>query len=327
MKKLTIIAYSIILSLIFASCNNSDTENLPHEEALKVLDAKLKKDGDNADLLYQRGVLLVEIGKEKKLAQYFKEAINDLQKATDIDDSHAEYFTALADAQFSLGNVNDSYASLQKALKIDPDNFEACLKLGEIAFYSRNYTLAMENLDKVTKQDKDNRTALFMKGFICQENGDTTNAVLYYRRLIEVYPDYETGYEMLGMLYSQYRNKLGVEYLSTALSLDPKNLNVLYGLAQCYQDVEDAEKATEYYVKMLEIDPQNKYAWFNRGRMELELYEDYNAAADFFGKAIESDPYFAEAYFNRGLAYEALGNNAEAAKNFQEARELGYEAN
>jgi len=325
MKKSLLILSTIATMLFFAACKSSDqTDNLPREDALKLLDAKIKKDSDNADLYFQRATVLIALGKEKQQQQYFRDAIADLDKATRIDDTKVEYFTALGDAHFSLGNVGESYSSLQKALKLDEHNFEACLKMGEIAFYSKDYDRAMESLSKVTEQDKNNQTALFMKGFIYKETGDTANAVNYFRHLIELYPDYEPAYEELGMLYAQHRNKLGLEYLTTALQLEPKNINVLYGLAMLYQDAEEADKANEYYVKILEIDPNYKYAWFNRGWMEMVLYEDYNAAIDFFDKAIEIDPQYAEAYYNRGLSHQLAGNNTQANADFAKAKDLGF---
>ncbi|MBQ6956494.1 MAG: tetratricopeptide repeat protein [Bacteroidales bacterium] len=320
---LTILAFLACIGL-FSACGGNTTDNMPREDALKVLDDQIKKKPDNPDLLFQRGKLLISLGKEKNLSQYFKDAIADLKHATELDDKHTEYFTALGDAYFSLGNVDDSYSALHHALKLDENNFEACMKMGEIAFYSGNYDLAMENLNKVTAQDKDNQTALFMKGFIYMETGDTTNAVLYFRRLTELYPDYAPAYEQLGMLYIDNSNKLGLEYLTTALNLDPGNVNILYGIAQFYQDAEEADMANEYYVKIIEINPQFKYAWFNRGRMELELYEDYNAAIDFFNKAIEIDPQFAEAYHNKGVAYEMLGDKTNAGICYAKAQELGF---
>lgn len=322
------ILFSIITAIaFFTSCGGNATDNMPREDALKMLDDKIKKDSDNADLYYQRGKVLISLGKEKQLSQYFKDAITDLKHATELDDSRTEYYTALGDAYFSLGNVNESYSALHKALQLDDNNFEACMKMGEIAFYSGNYELAMENLNKVTAQDKDNQTALFMKGFIYMENNDTTNAVYYFRRITELYPDYAPAYEQLGMLYLNNSNKLGFEYLTTALKLDPKNVNILYGIAQFYQDAEEADMANDYYVKILEIDPNFKYAWFNRGRMELELYEDYHAAIDFFDKAIEIDPQFAEAHHNKGVAYEMLGDKTNADICYAKARELGLEKN
>ena len=325
MKKALKILTLALLTGLMAACGGDITiEGLPNEDALKVLDAKIKKDADNDELIFQRAKILIELGKEKQHSQYFRDAIADLDKAVQINGQKVEYYTALGDAHFSLGNVGDSYSALQKALALDSNNFEACLKMGEIAFYSKDYDRAMESLSKVTSQDKNNQTALFMKGFICKETGDTANAVNYFRHLTELYPDYEPAYEELGMLYAQHRNKLGLEYLTTALNLQPDNINVLYGLAMLYQDAEEADKANEYYVKILEIDPKYKYAWFNRGWMEMVLYEDYNAAVDFFGKAIECDANYAEAFYNRGLAYQQLGENSQAEKDFQTAKSLGY---
>lgn len=324
MKRLIYIIYFFTLTLCFASCGGNAIDSMPREEALKMLDDKIAKEPDNANLLYQRSILLISLGKEKNLSQYFKDAINDLKHATEIEDNHTEFFTALGDAYFSLGDVNNSYTALNQALKIDNNNFEACMKMGEIAFYSGNYELAMENLNKVTAQDKDNKTALFMKGFIYMENNDTANAVFYFRRLTELYPDYAPAYEQLGMLYINNSNKLGLEYLTTALNLDPDNVNILYGIAQFYQDAEEADMANEYYVKILEIDPKFKYAWFNRGRLELELYQDYNAAIDFFNKALEIDPQFAEAHHNKGVAYEMLNDKTNADICYTKAQELGF---
>jgi tetratricopeptide (TPR) repeat protein len=265
------------------------------------------------------------LGKEKNQSKYYNEAIGDLKQAIKIDDSQCDYFTSLGDAYFAIGNIGESYSALQKALTIDDKNLEASLKMAEISYVSHNYDRAIESLNTVTAQDKDNQTALFMKGLIYKENQDTANAVFYFRRLTELYPDFAPAYEELGMLYSQHRNKLGLEYLTTALRLDSTNINVLYAIAQTYQDVEDAENATYYYVRMLELDPQNKYAWFNRGRMEMELYEDYNNAVDFFSKAIDCDPNFAEAHYNRGLSYELMGDKAKAKECYDRAKELGFE--
>lgn len=319
MKKgyLTLIFVATIA--LFAACRGPiSLEGLTNEEALKVLDSRIKKDKDNADLYFQRGKILLEMGKQQNDKNYITSAIKDFEAAIELDDENIDYYIALGDAYFSRGDFGNSYSALQKALKIDENNFDASLKMGEIAFYSKDYDLAMENLNKVTAKDKNNTTALFMKGFIYKEIGDTANAVTLFRKVIDLHPDYEPAYEELGLLYAQYKNKLAVEYLNTALTLEPQNINVLYGLAMLYQELEDADLANEYYVKILEIDPNNKYAWYNRGWMELVLYEDYQSAIEFFTKAIECDNRYADAYYNCGVAYENLGEKAKAKQYYDE---------
>ena len=287
------------------SCNRHN-DNLDRDEKLVLLDAKIKKNPKNAELYYERGQILLELSK-------VNEAIADFQQAIKLNDKEVKYYTALGDAFFSNGNVGSSYSTLQQALKLDPKNLEALLKMGEISFYSRDYDRAMESLSKVTEIDKDNRTAYFMKGYIYKETGDTSNAIYYFRKIIDLYPDYEPAYEELGLIYAAHKDRLAVEYLNTAIQMEPKNVNALYGLAMLYQDLEEADKANELYVKILEIDPQNKYAWHNRGWMEMTLYEDYDAAIEFFTKALDADNQYIEAQYNRGYAYELKGDRNNAA--------------
>ena len=156
----------VAMVILFAACHNDTVEQLPRDEALKVLDQKIKHDSKNAELYYQRGTLLISLGREEQLSSRFKEAIEDLLKATSLDDKKIEYFTALADAYYAIGDVGKSYSTLQKALQLDEKNIEANLKMAEIAYSSKNFERAMESLNIVTEQDKNNRTALFMKGRI-----------------------------------------------------------------------------------------------------------------------------------------------------------------
>ena len=298
----------------FWGCNRNASD-MSRDERLLLLDAKIKKSPKDADLYYQRGKVLIEL-------QKVNDAIADFKKAVSIKNDKVEYHTALGDAYFMNGDVGNSYASLQKALSIDPDNLEALLKMGEITFYSKDYDRAIETLNKVTAIDKNNRTAYFMKGYIYKETGDTSNAVFYFRKVIDLYPDYEPAYEELGMLYAQHKDILGVEYLTTAIEMEPKNINALYGLAKLYQDAEEPENANKYYVRILEIDPQNKYAWHNRGYMEMTLYQDYDAAIEFFTNAINADNLYVEAHANRGLAYELKGDRSNARICYQAALQI-----
>lgn len=324
-KTLQLFVMATAITLLIFSCGPKvDIDKLKPEEAIEYLDAQIKKHPVDATLHYQRGKVLITLGKEKMHSQYFNEAIRDLEKAIKLDDKNVEYYTALGDAYFSIKDMGNSYTALRKALQLDENNFEARLKMGEIAYYSGNHDLAMENLNKVTEQDPTNQTALLIKGFIYKEKEDTTNAVLFFRKLIDLYPEFEPPYEELGMLYAQYRNKLGLEYLNTALQLQPNNINVLYGLGKLYQDVEEVEKANEYYARINVIDSTYKYAWHNRGYIEMVFYEDYPNAIEFFQKALQCDPQFAEAAFNLGYAYELMGDKAKAAECYANAEKLGY---
>lgn len=294
----------LIASTSLYSCKNKADE-MDRNERLLLLDAKIKQNPNDASLYYERGKVLLELEK-------VNDAISDLTKAVNLDNSKVEYFTALGDAYYMNGNIGESYAALQKALTLDSKNIEALLKMGEISFISKDYDRAMETLSKVTEIEADNIKAYQIKGFIYKETGDTANAIFYFLKIVDLHPDYVPAYEELGMIYAQHKDPLAIEYFNTAIQLQPDNINALYGMAMLYQDLENADKANEYYTRILELDPMNRYAWFNRGYMEMVLYEDYDAAIEFFTKAIDCDNQYYEAHYNRGYSYELKGDRSNA---------------
>ena len=298
-----------------ASCRNNAEQQLDRDEKLLQLDASIKQHPKDAHLYYERGLILVEL-------QQLNDAIADFKKAISLDSKKSEYHTALGDAYLRNGKAEDSYKALNKALELDPDNIEANSKMSELLFYSGDYDRAMETLNHLTSIDPNNRTAFMIKGFIYKSQGDTANAVHFFRRVIDLYPEFEPAYEELGVLYAQHRNLLGVEYLKTAIRLEPNNINALYALAMLYQDTENPDQANEIYTRILEIDPQNKYAWHNRGYMEMVLYEDYENAIEFSTKAIDADNHYVEAHYNRGVAYELKGDRNNAAICYRTALQI-----
>lgn len=306
-----------LLSVLIGCGGDSPTEEMSNADILKVLDAKISKHPKDAELLYDRAKVLLEMNRTN-------DAISDLARATAINSKEFKYYMLLGDAYFANGDVEHSYSSLQSALELEPESAEAILKLGEIAFYSRDYDRAMENLGKVTAKDPNNRTALFMKGFIYKETGDTSNAIVLLRKVCDLYPDYEPAFEELGILYSVRHNPMAVEYLSTANRLEPTNTNALYALAMYYQDGKKMDQAEEIYKRILDINDNHKLAWHNRGYIQLFTYGDYELAIEYFTRAIQCDSTFIEAWTNRACAYDLLGNKDLARQDFHQALELDH---
>ena len=304
--------------LSYVGCsNNGSVENMSNEEILKVLDVKIHKHPKDDKLLYDRAKIYMQMNR-------INEAIADLTRAVSLNGKEYDYHMLLGDAYFANGDVEHSYKSLQDALNLKPNSQEAYLKLGEIAYYSRDYDRAMDNLSKVTAKDPQNRTALFMKGFIYKETGDTANAVVLLRKVCDLYPEYEPAFEELGMLYANRHDPLALEYLNTALRLEPQNTNALYGLAMYYQDLNQIEKAQEIYKQILDINDNHKEAWHNRGYIEIFTYGDYPEAINYLTRAIQCDSSFIEAWVNRGCAYELMGDKQHALDDFQAALQLDH---
>ena len=310
----------LFLPLLMATvgCHNDRPANdMTDEEILNVLDIKIHKHPKDDNLYYDRAKIYLKLDR-------VNDAIADLSRAVSINDKEIKYHMLLGDAYFANGDVEHSYKSLQRALELEPESQEAYLKLGEIAYYSRDYDRAMDNLGKVTAKDPQNRTALFMKGFIYKETGDTANAIQLLRKVCDLYPDYEPAFEELGMIFASRHDPMALEYLGTALRIEPQNTNALYGMAMYYQELNKPEKAEEIYKQILDINDNHKEAWHNRGYIEMFTYGDYPEAINYLTRAIQCDSSFIEAWTNRGCAYELMGDKQHAREDFQAALQLDH---
>jgi tetratricopeptide (TPR) repeat protein len=70
------------------------------------------------------------------------------------------------------------------------------------------------------------------------------------------------------------------------------------------------DKAVDFYDKSLELNPKNKYSLNNKG-FTLNLLNKFEEAIPLFDKAIEIDKTFAYSYNNRGLAKIKIGKAEE----------------
>lgn len=70
------------------------------------------------------------------------------------------------------------------------------------------------------------------------------------------------------------------------------------------QQNHDVEGADRTYRRVLELDPQNKYAWYNLGVMAHQAGRAADARAA-YDKALKIDPAFPSALFNEALLVES----------------------
>lgn len=74
--------------------------------------------------------------------------------------------------------------------------------------------------------------------------------------------------------------------------------------------------------KVIELNPRNQYAWFNKASIHYRQ-RDYAEAIRSLDKALEIDPRLGAAWFNRGLCLLQAGQKREAFASLSKAGELG----
>lgn len=295
MKKIKTYLLAALVIMTLAACHQQkDNADLTDGEKLEMLDLQLERHPKDHQLYAERAQVHFNLGR-------IKEAQADIDHAVDLAPQNVDYRLRQADICLAGGNIENSYKALSEAEKLAPSNKEVQLKLGEVTLYGHDYDRALRHLDNVTMQEPDNLTALTIKSYVYKEMGDTAKAVQILTHVCDIYPDNAMAFEELGVLYSVHHNPLAVEYLSSALRLDPNNTNAMYSLAMYYQETGNFAEAEKLYRQMLDINPNSSDALNNLGYLEKEVYGDLERAADFFDKALEADPNNKEAQQNRAL--------------------------
>src|SRR6478735_3181787 len=103
-----------------------------------------------------------------------------------------------------------------------------------------------------------------------------------------------------------------------ALTLDPYNVQALYGRALIYQGEKQHQQAIADFTAANGLSPQKVEPLLGRATSYLALDKAREATAD-LDEAVQADPNSANAWSARGQAYERLGDKAKAAESYGRA--------
>jgi tetratricopeptide (TPR) repeat protein len=306
--------------VFFGSCGNNSKETetkvldslttkLP--PALQSLNAKIIADPNNAELYHQRAKYYLNDRK-------YNEGFDDMKKVMLIDSSKAAYFITLSDLYFVTNQTANSKASLEKCISLDSKNVDAMLKLAELYFYVKKHDDCFKYINMALKVDQYNSKAYFMKGMNYKEIKDTAKAISSMQTAVEQDPAFYNAYIQLGILNAAQKKSIAADYYKNALRVQPKSVEAMYNLGKYYQDMKDYKQAVAIYNALLKIDPQNKFAFFNLGAMDLATKENISTGAiAAFTSAINIDPKYIDAYYARGVCYQLIGDKKNAISDFQ----------
>ena len=112
-----------------------------------------------------------------------------------------------------------------------------------------------------------------------------------------------------------------IEIYSGVINADPQNALAYYNRGIVYEELGDTSLAFGDYTKAIEIRPDYAEAYNNRGCLLVDDRE-YEQSIEDFTRAIEVNPDYASAYFNRGNAFMGLREYRRAIPDLKKAIEL-----
>ncbi|MCK9618340.1 MAG: tetratricopeptide repeat protein [Lentimicrobiaceae bacterium] len=315
----TFLIFLIGVSLIIISaCNDSNKsknttiQGTPAE--LLKLNKQINEKTNDPDLYYLRAEYFFKNEK-------FNEALNDINKAIGFD-KKMNYYILLSDIYLMSGKTKEANTLLLNTIDKFPQEIMPVLRIARLYLVIKEYSKAFIYLNKAHTMDKNNAEAFFLQGLAFLETGDTSKAIINYQTTVEKDQNHFEAYMQLGDLFALKKSKLAPAYYDNALRINPQSIEALYAKGFFCQENSMENKAIDAYKRIIAIDPNYKYAYFNIGYINLVYLINFSEAITYFDKAIQKDPKYYEAWFNKGYANELIGNYPNARKAYEEALKI-----
>lgn len=263
-------------------------------EARSLLEEVLRAQADNAAALALMGDLLVAEGKPGEAVDYYTRAWQRTPTP--------EVQLKLAQALAAAGRTEEALRRFQDLLQRSPYNAQA--RLG--------YADMLLALGQREKAQEEYQNALRFAG-------DVETRERAARKLVEINPnDLSARFRLAGYLREQYKYDGAIAQYEAILALDPKNVDALIGLGDCYVPKTQYDRALDYYRQALELatTPQKKVEIYGK----IVACEEQRVGAN---QPLTSAGL--EALWNRALLYRTLGQYDAAVADLQRLQKTAPE--
>ena len=312
--------FPVVFLFILCSCG----ENKKASIGAIDIDSLLVLYPDSVDLLVERGNRYLKTFE-------FDKAIADGAKAFRIDSNNLEARLLFADIlnnkpdRSITTDVSAAQRHYKFALKKRPKDPKVLISLASTYSQQMDFEESFKLINKALRIDKRYRDAYVLKGsnYLFLNKPDLAKSS--YETAVQQDPKFFEAYLMLGSLYQSENNEICLEYYRTAVSLQPKNPDVLFSLAYAYQLFNQPAKALALYRKMIQVDTAYYQALNQIGVIKQYNYKEIDSAIYYYKSALQTEPRFVQAWHNLGMCYEERGDVSQALQSFGKA--LKYDPN
>jgi len=307
------LAYIAVVSILASSCGttkkqvNSAVQAKPEE----VEETKISDDDKNEfEYTFIEGLKQKMIGNQQA-------AITLFSKCLEINPNSSSAMFELAKIHSGNGDQTSSSLLLEKAINIDPENKWYKVLLAQIYQQGKQYKKAADLYQQLYKLDPENLEYLYM-------NGALLSSAEKFDQAIEVYNELEKkigisdqiSVEKQQILQASGKKKEAQAELQKLIDYNPKEPRYYGLMADYFLSGKDEANALKYYLKILEIDPDNGFVLFSltsfyRQKEDKEKAWEYirkgfqNKSADVETKiqyylmmTAEEKPFFTESQVN-----------------------------
>ncbi len=231
------------------------------EAAARAFEKVLAVEPENPTALTFLGILNVKREKTQEARTLLKKAVQ-----AEPENVEARLWLGLLDLwDFDLENA---LKILEEAARLDPNRADAYHYMGTVYAFRHNPIQAIDYLKKARDAAADEADTRFRLARAFDQAGLVHNALLEYRKTLELNPRHTKALNSMGWIYYNHGDTpKALELWNQALSINPKDQETILNLAKTYNILAfeafkagKREEAAKYWKKTLSIHPGNKAA-------------------------------------------------------------------
>ncbi|MGA2625181.1 MAG: tetratricopeptide repeat protein [Bacteroidota bacterium] len=337
-----ILSTAFLLCLVTSSLTLSQTniekakklfdEGKP-DESKALFEQVIKESPDTAEAYYYLGVLAID--------NDYDEAIDYLEKATQLDNLNARYRLMLGNAYGTkaaragifkkFGAAADCLKNFELAVQLDPKYIEARSSL--IQYYLQAPGIMGGSVKKARTQADTIGMLDAYEGYlenarVHQYEKELNEAEQSYLKAISVDSKKLPAYQALWSFYLTEKNEdKAAKLFSRAIHAVDKRSELYLGAGIYYVEQKNFGSAREMLHAALKEDSTNLPVYYQLGKAALFSGEELENGLSFFetyvnGNPPRNAPSRAHAHWRMGLIYEKLGKKEEARSEYRKSLEL-----
>jgi tetratricopeptide (TPR) repeat protein/predicted Ser/Thr protein kinase len=216
----------------------------------------------------------------------YEEAVEEFQKALQVNPEDSDVYRELALAYEKLGRLEDSEAAYKKAIELKPDYWSGYSHLGAFYYYQARYSEAEKMWQKVIELTPDNIRVYFNLGALYIKMGQTDRAIAMLTRSLEIKPNWLAASNLGTWYFFQGKYNLAMRMFEKAIELGVNNYTVWGNLADTYRYTSGyQEKSEEAYQKAIQL-AQKELGINPKDGLVLSRLARYYAASGNIKKAL-----------------------------------------
>ncbi len=170
----------------------------------------------------------------------------------------------------------------------------------------------------------ENIREVYEKGDAAFAQGHYKEAITYFEQVTKMNPKFAPGFNALGLAMKADSADLAevAWYFKTAIELDPQYSEAYDNLGKAYYGLGYFDKAEQYCLKSLSLDPKNVSAQLSLAWIYLLGKSDTNKAIEYFQDVLKKVK-IANVYYGMGMAYFMNDDRAMVLDMITQLRGMG----